>query len=96
MQEAATLEEIHGVRDAFVQAARDCAAVGFDGIAIHSAHGYLLHEFLWPTTNKRTDEYGGSAANRRRLLLEIVRGCRAATADLGRPFCVMVRFSQLT
>ena len=53
--------------------------LGFDGVAIHSAHGYLLHEFLWDFTNRRDDAYGGDAARRRRLLVEIVEGCRAAT-----------------
>lgn len=56
----------------FGAAARRAAAVGFDVLEVHAAHGYLLHEFLSPLSNQRTDEYGGSLANRSRLLLEVV------------------------
>ncbi len=58
--------------EAFVQAAKRSVVCGFDVIEIHSAHGYLLHEFLSPLSNKRTDEYGGSFENRIRLLCEVV------------------------
>jgi 2,4-dienoyl-CoA reductase-like NADH-dependent reductase (Old Yellow Enzyme family) len=57
----------------FASAARRAREAGFDVIEVHSAHGYLLHEFLSPLSNQRTDEYGGSFENRIRLLLEIVR-----------------------
>jgi len=83
VQPAATLAEIEGIKEAFVEAARNAARLGFDGVAIHSAHGYLLHEFLWDFTNRRDDAYGGDAARRRRLLVEIVEGCRAATDAMG-------------
>lgn len=61
---------------AFREAAQRAEAAGFDVIEIHSAHGYLLHEFLSPLSNKRTDEYGGSFENRARLLLEVVAAVR--------------------
>ena len=52
--------------------------IGFEVIEIHSAHGYLLHEFLSPLVNTRTDDYGGSLANRLRLPLGVIRAVRAA------------------
>jgi 2,4-dienoyl-CoA reductase-like NADH-dependent reductase (Old Yellow Enzyme family) len=61
----------------FVAAAHRALAAGFDLIEIHAAHGYLLHEFLSPLSNQRTDEYGGSFDNRVRFPLEIIRAVRA-------------------
>ncbi len=61
---------------AFQQAATRALKTGFDVIEIHSAHGYLLHEFLSPLSNQRTDEYGGSLENRARLLIEVVDAVR--------------------
>uniref|UniRef100_A0A914CIA0 NADH:flavin oxidoreductase/NADH oxidase N-terminal domain-containing protein n=1 Tax=Acrobeloides nanus TaxID=290746 RepID=A0A914CIA0_9BILA len=63
--------------DKFVYAAKYCYEAGFDGIQLHGAHGYLLAQFMSPTTNKRTDKYGGSAANRARIVLEIYDAIRA-------------------
>ncbi len=78
------------VRRAFAQAAVRAARLGIDGIEIHAAHGYLLHEFLSPLSNQRPDRYGGSLENRMRFPLEIFDAVRAAfTAD--RP--VWVRLS---
>ncbi len=75
---ALATEELAGVVDAFVAGARRALDAGFDVLEIHAAHGYLLHQFLSPLSNQRTDEYGGSFDNRIRLLLEVVGAVRAA------------------
>ena len=67
-----------GVRDAFVAAARRADAAGFDVVEVHAAHGYLLHQFLSPLTNRRDDGYGGSLEGRMRFPLEVVDAVRAA------------------
>ncbi|KAK3938016.1 hypothetical protein QBC46DRAFT_391159 [Diplogelasinospora grovesii] len=72
-----TLDEIAQLKEDFVAAARRAVAAGFDVIELHNAHGYLLHEFVSPASNKRTDQYGGSFENRVRLTLEIVEAIRA-------------------
>ncbi|WP_448956263.1 NADH:flavin oxidoreductase/NADH oxidase [Labrys neptuniae] len=66
------------VRDAFVAAARRADRIGLDVIEIHSAHGYLLHQFLSPLTNRREDDYGGSRDARMRFPLEVASAIRAA------------------
>lgn len=66
------------VREAFVQAARRAARIGLDSIELHGAHGYLLHQFFSPVSNRRTDEYGGSLDNRMRFPLEVARAVREA------------------
>jgi 2,4-dienoyl-CoA reductase-like NADH-dependent reductase (Old Yellow Enzyme family) len=66
------------IRAAFVAAAQRAVRLGLDGIEVHSAHGYLLHEFLSPIANRRTDEYGGSLENRMRFPLEVFDAVRAA------------------
>jgi 2,4-dienoyl-CoA reductase-like NADH-dependent reductase (Old Yellow Enzyme family) len=63
--------------EAFRQAARRALSAGFDFVEIHAAHGYLLHEFLSPLANQRTDTYGGSFENRTRLILQVVDAVRA-------------------
>jgi 2,4-dienoyl-CoA reductase-like NADH-dependent reductase (Old Yellow Enzyme family) len=73
--DAAGLERI---RNDFVAAARRAARLGLDGIEIHAAHGYLLHQFLSPIANRRTDHYGGSLENRMRFPLEVFDAVRAA------------------
>lgn len=72
------------IRSAFVDAARRAARLGFDGVELHAAHGYLMHQFLSPIANQRTDEYGGSLANRMRFPLEVFEAVREAFPS-GRP-----------
>jgi 2,4-dienoyl-CoA reductase-like NADH-dependent reductase (Old Yellow Enzyme family) len=67
--------------DGFVKATRRALAAAFDVVEIHSAHGYLLHEFLSPLSNRRTDDYGGSFENRTRLLLRVVDAVRKELPD---------------
>jgi 2,4-dienoyl-CoA reductase-like NADH-dependent reductase (Old Yellow Enzyme family) len=74
---ALTLEEIGRLRGSWTAAALRALAAGFEVIEVHGAHGYLLHEFLSPLSNHRTDRYGGSFDNRIRLALEIVEDVRA-------------------
>ena len=66
------------VRKAFVNATRRAARLGIDAIEVHAAHGYLIHEFLSPLSNQRTDEYGGSLENRMRFPLETFDAIREA------------------
>ena len=66
------------IREAFADAARRADAAGFDIVELHSAHGYLLHTFLSPVSNDRSDSYGGSLENRMRFPLEVARAVRAA------------------
>ena len=70
------------VRDSFVAAARRAHALGFDAIELHGAHGYLLHQFLSPLANHRTDAYGGSLENRMRYPLEVFAAVRAAVPSM--------------
>ena len=70
--------EIPGIVEAFAAAARRALAAGYRVIEIHAAHGYLLHEFLSPLSNQRTDRYGGSFENRTRLVREVVAAVRGA------------------
>ncbi|PNS21913.1 hypothetical protein CAC42_511 [Sphaceloma murrayae] len=72
-----TLQDISDFKDAYAAAVRRSLAAGFDAIEIHNAHGYLLHSFLSPVSNQRTDQYGGSFENRTRLTLEVVDMVRA-------------------
>ncbi|QJE00316.1 NADH:flavin oxidoreductase/NADH oxidase [Massilia forsythiae] len=68
------------IKDAFAAAARRADALGLDAIEIHAAHGYLLHQFLSPLSNRREDEYGGSLENRMRFPLEVFDAIRAAVS----------------
>ena len=71
-----TKEEIHAVRDDFIQAALRAKEAGFDGVQLHGAHGYLLSQFASDYYNHRQDEYGGALENRLRLTVEIIEGIR--------------------
>lgn len=73
---AATKQDIEGVIIAFREAALRAARAGFDGVELHGAHGYLLHQFLSTATNQRTDQWGGSFKNRSRLLRTILKEVR--------------------
>lgn len=77
MPRALELSEIPGIIDAFASATRRAMAAGFDTVELHGAHGYLLHAFLSPVANQRTDRYGGSEENRQRLMLEVTEAVRA-------------------
>jgi 2,4-dienoyl-CoA reductase-like NADH-dependent reductase (Old Yellow Enzyme family) len=70
-------DELRRIRAAFEQAAIRAGRLGIDGVQLHAAHGYLLHQFLSPLSNRRDDEYGGSLANRMRFPLEVFDAVRA-------------------
>lgn len=76
-----SVEEINALVQRFKEAAQRAVNAGFDVIEIHAAHGYLLHQFLSPLSNNRTDEYGGSFANRCRFLLEVVEAVNEVLDD---------------
>lgn len=82
--------EIGRVVEDFAAAAARARTAGFDALELHAAHGYLLHQFLSPLSNSRTDEYGGSFENRIRLLLEVVRAVRR---NWPQPLPLLVRVS---
>ncbi len=86
---AMTRADMDALTAAFVDSTKRAAAAGFDWLELHAAHGYLLSSFITPLTNQRTDEYGGSLANRCRYPLEVFAAMRAAwPAD--RPFSVRI------
>jgi 2,4-dienoyl-CoA reductase-like NADH-dependent reductase (Old Yellow Enzyme family) len=82
-------EEISGVVEEFVHAAKSAIEAGLDGVELHSANGYLLHQFLAPSANERTDEYGGSPENRARFSIEVTK----AVVDAIGPERVGIRIS---
>jgi 2,4-dienoyl-CoA reductase-like NADH-dependent reductase (Old Yellow Enzyme family) len=88
---AMTQQDIDDVGEAFVRAAVSAFELGFDGVELHGAHGYLLDEFFWEGTNRRNDAYGGDVVRRTRLATDIIRGIRRATAP---DFPILLRFSQ--
>jgi len=89
--EPMTQEDIDNVVRAFGEAAASAERLGFDGIEIHGAHGYLLDQFFWEVTNRRTDGYGGDLVARTRFAVEIIREIRS---KVSREFPVCLRFSQ--
>ena len=92
-QNAETLgsAEIKSIVDAFAKAAYDSRRLGFDGLQIHGAHGYLVDQFFWDGTNLREDEYGGDLPNRTRFAVEIIEAIRR---EVGSDFPILFRFSQ--
>jgi 2,4-dienoyl-CoA reductase-like NADH-dependent reductase (Old Yellow Enzyme family) len=84
-----SIDEIKNIVSAFAAAARRACEAGFRVIEIHAAHGYLIHEFLSPLTNQRTDPYGGSFENRTRMLREIVAAVRRSWPE-GAPLFVRI------
>jgi 2,4-dienoyl-CoA reductase-like NADH-dependent reductase (Old Yellow Enzyme family) len=74
-------EEIRTVIDKFATAARNCREAGFDGVEVHGAHGYFIHQFFSPLTNRRTDEYGGTVEGRMLLAMELVVAMRQAAGE---------------
>ncbi len=83
--------KIEEVIEAFARAAQNAKKLKFDGVEIHGAHGYLIDQFLWEETNRRTDEYGGGIFERTRFAREIILAVRRA---VGREFPIIFRFSQ--
>ncbi|MEY2849804.1 MAG: hypothetical protein RI885_2471 [Actinomycetota bacterium] len=85
-----TTEQIDDIVEEFADAASRSIEAGFDVVEVHAAHGYLLHQFLSPLSNVRTDQYGGSLGNRARMLLRVIRAVRTRVGD---EVPVFVRFS---
>jgi len=86
-----TSESLDDVVAAFVAAARSAKAIGFDGLELHGAHGYLLDQFFWSATNRRSDAHGGSLGARASFPAEVVRAVRA---EVGPEFPIVYRYSQ--
>ncbi|MER8031123.1 NADH:flavin oxidoreductase [Streptomyces bauhiniae] len=89
--QAMTQSDIDDVIGAFAQAAADAERIGFDGVEIHGAHGYLLDQFLWEGTNRRTDGYGGDPVARAQFAAEIVAAVRERVSA---EFPIIFRYSQ--
>ncbi|XEC96198.1 NADH:flavin oxidoreductase [Paenibacillus tarimensis] len=91
VNEPMTEKEIEAVIDAYAQAAADAKRLGFDGIELHGAHSYLIDQFFWEKTNRRTDGYGGDIVERTRFAVEVIEACRRA---VGLDFPIVLRYSQ--
>ncbi|MCW2273288.1 N-ethylmaleimide reductase [Rhodoblastus acidophilus] len=89
---ALATEELQGVVNDYVKAAKNATRAGFDGVEIHAANGYLLDQFQRDSSNKRTDAYGGSIENRARLTLEVIDAMLAALP----PEKIGIRFSPVS
>ena len=89
--EPLTVKQIESLIASFATAAADAQRLGFDGIEIHGAHGYLIDQFFWEGLNQRSDAWGGSMENRGRFAVEIIKAARAAT---GPDFPIVLRYSQ--
>ena len=86
-----TDSQVADVVASFGRAARQSLEAGFDGLALHGAHGYLIDAFLWGETNRRTDRWGGDAVARTAFAVEVVKACRR---ELGGDRPLIFRFSQ--
>ena len=86
-----TLDDIKETIDSYASDAKICEEIGFDGIEIHGAHGYLIDNFFWSGTNIREDEYGGSIENRSQFVSDIIKSIRENVSE---NFIVGLRFSQ--
>jgi 2,4-dienoyl-CoA reductase-like NADH-dependent reductase (Old Yellow Enzyme family) len=86
-----TETEIAGLIEAYAQGAADAERLGFDGIELHGAHGYLIDQFFWDRTNRRTDRYGGDFVARTRFAADVIRACRSRISSA---FPIVLRFSQ--
>nr|WP_242687023.1 MULTISPECIES: NADH:flavin oxidoreductase [Actinopolyspora] len=89
--EELALNDVERIVEAFAAAAQQAERTGFDGVEIHGAHGYLIDQFLWERTNKRTDAYGGSPVERTKFAADIVAAVRERVSP---GFPVVLRFSQ--
>ena len=89
--EPMTPEEVRAVIEAFAQAAASARELGFDGVELHGAHGYLIDQFFWAGTNERDDEFGGDAVERTQFAAEIVKAVRR---EVGDDYPLILRFSQ--
>ena len=83
--------QVTALIEAYGRAAADAWRLGFDGVELHAAHGYLIDQFFWSGTNKRADRYGGDIRDRTRFAVEIINACRRQTAP---DFPIALRFSQ--
>jgi len=84
-------EEIAAIVQSFAQSADAAKTLGFDGLELHGAHGYLIDQFFWAQTNSRTDRYGGDLLARGRFAVEVIEACRRA---VGPDFPIVFRLSQ--
>jgi 2,4-dienoyl-CoA reductase-like NADH-dependent reductase (Old Yellow Enzyme family) len=88
---ALSTDELGALADAYALAAHNAREAGFDAVEVHGGHGYLLDQFLWDRTNRRTDGYGGTRVARTRFPAEVIAAVRAA---VGPHFPIILRFSQ--
>ncbi|GGF17609.1 NADH:flavin oxidoreductase [Subtercola lobariae] len=89
--QAATTKDIDDIIASFARAARDAQRLGFDGVELHGAHGYLLDQFLWAKTNRRSDRFGAEISGRSRLAADVIEAIRG---EVGDAFPIDFRFSQ--
>ena len=89
---AMTVQEIHGLIDAYAQAARRAQQAGFDGVQLHGAHGYLITQFLSPLVNQRGDEWGGNLPGRMHFLRAV---CQAVRAQVGPSYPLLIKLGMV-